>query len=43
MVSEDHSAFYIRYASGKSVETFASFAGIELELRAVIQWYKVHS
>lgn len=42
-ISNDHSAFYIWYASGKSVDTFASFANLELELRAVIQWYKVNS
>lgn len=42
-ISNDHSAFYIWYASGKSVDTYASFAGLGLELRAVIQWYKVNS
>lgn len=42
-ISNDHSAFYIWYASGKSVDTFASFAELGLELRAVIQWYKVNS
>lgn len=42
-ISNNHSAFYIWYASGKSVDTFASFANLGLELRAVIQWYKVNS
>lgn len=42
-VTEKHAAFYIWYASGKSVETFASFQKLNLELRAVLQWYKVKS
>ena len=42
-VTFDHAAFYIWFASGKSVETFASFANLPLDLRAVIQWYKVRS
>jgi DNA modification methylase len=42
-VTVDHAAFYVWFASGKSVETFASFAKLPLELRAVIQWYKVRS
>jgi len=42
-VTADHAAFYIWFASGKSVETFASFANLPLDLRAVIQWYKVRS
>ena len=42
-VTADHAAFYIWFASGKSVETFASFANLSLDLRAVIQWYKVRS
>lgn len=42
-VTADHAAFYIWFASGKSVETFASFSALPLELRAVIQWYKVRS
>lgn len=42
-VTADHTAFYIWFASGKSVEIFASFSGLQLELRAVIQWYKVRS
>ena len=41
--THDHSAFYVWYASGKSVETYASFSNLDLELRAVIQWYKVKS
>jgi len=41
--SYDHCAFYVWYASGKSVETFSSFADLGLSLRAVIQWYKINS
>lgn len=43
LFSKETAAFYIWYASGKSVETYASFKNLDLELRAVIQWYKVHS
>lgn len=39
----DHAAFYVWFASGKSVETFAAFAELPLKLRAVLQWYKVRS
>jgi site-specific DNA-methyltransferase (adenine-specific) len=39
----DHAPFYVWFASGKSVETFAAFARLPLKLRAVIQWYKVRS
>jgi DNA modification methylase len=42
-VTADHAAFYVWFASGKSVETFAAFAQLPLNLRAVIQWYKVRS
>lgn len=43
MVTNDHSAFYIWYANGKAVETFASFSKLPLKVRAVICWYKVKS
>jgi DNA modification methylase len=43
LFSKDHSAFYIWYANGKAVETFSSFAELNLEVRAVICWYKVKS
>jgi DNA modification methylase len=43
IVTEDHAAFYVWYASGKSVETFAAFADLPLKLRAIIQWYKIKS
>lgn len=43
MVSHDHSAFYIWFANGKAVETFASFSKLPLKVRAVICWYKVKS
>ena len=42
-VTADHAPFYVWFASGKSVETFAAFAQLPLKLRAVIQWYKVRS
>lgn len=42
-VTYDHAAFYVWYASGKSVETFAAFSDLPLKLRAIIQWYKVRS
>lgn len=42
-VTHDHAAFYIWYASGKSVETYASFAKLDLKVRAVIAWYKIKS
>ena len=41
--SKDGAAFYVWYASGKSIETFASLSELPLELRAIIQWYKVKS
>lgn len=41
--SHSHSAFYIWYANGKAVETFKSFSELNLEVRAVICWYKVKS
>lgn len=42
-VTKDGAAFYVWFASGKSIDTFASLANLPLELRAVIQWYKVKS
>jgi len=41
--THDHAAFYVWFASGKSVETFAAFGALPLDLRAVLQWYKVRS
>jgi DNA modification methylase len=41
--SHDHSAFYIWYANGKAVETFLSFSELNLEVRAVLCWYKIKS
>jgi len=43
LFSHEHSAFYIWYANGKAVETFASFSKLSLKVRAVICWYKVKS
>jgi DNA modification methylase len=43
LFSKDHTAFYIWYANGKAVETFLSFSELNLEVRAVICWYKVNS
>ena len=42
-VTKDGAAFYVWYASGKSVETYSALANLPLTLRAVIQWYKVKS
>jgi DNA modification methylase len=42
-VTTDQAPFYVWFASGKSVETFAAFNQLPLKLRAVIQWYKVRS
>lgn len=42
-VTKDHAAFYIWYANGKAVETFASFSRLNLKVRAVLCWYKVKS
>lgn len=41
--TDDDAAFYVWFASGKSIETFAAFEKLPLTLRAVIQWYKVKS
>ena len=41
--TKDGAAFYIWYASGKSIETYAALSSLPLTLRAVIQWYKVSS
>jgi len=41
--TKDGSAFYVWYASGKSIETYAALSKLPLKLRAVIQWYKVKS
>jgi DNA modification methylase len=43
LFSHHHSAFYIWYANGKAVETFASFSKLSLKVRAVLCWYKVKS
>lgn len=41
--SKDVAAFYVWYSSNKSIETYASLSKLPLELRTVIQWYKVKS
>lgn len=43
LVTTNSSAFYIWFAGGKSVETFASFNELNLKVRAIICWYKVKS
>jgi DNA modification methylase len=43
IVTHEHAAFYVWYASGKSVETFSALSDLPLKLRAIIQWYKVRS
>lgn len=41
--THDHAPFYIWYASGKSVETFAGLSNTPISVRAIIAWYKVNS
>jgi len=41
--SKDTSPFYIWYAGGKSIETYAGLSKTPIEVRAVICWYKVKS
>lgn len=41
--SKDSSPFYIWYAGGKSKETYLGLANTNIEVRAVICWYKVKS
>lgn len=41
--TEDNAPFYVWYAGGKSVETFAALSRLPLKLRAVIAWYKIKS
>jgi DNA modification methylase len=41
--TKDHAAFYVWYANGKAVETYASFSKLPLKVRAVLCWYKVNS
>jgi len=41
--TKDGAAFYVWFASGKSIETFAALSKLPFKLRAVIQWYKVKS
>lgn len=41
--TKDGAAFYVWFASGKSIETFAALSELPLTLRAVIQWYKIKS
>ena len=41
--THDYAPFYIWYASGKSVETFAGLSNTPISVRAIIAWYKVNS
>ena len=41
--SKDTSPFYIWYAGGKSVETFAGLSNTPIQVRAIICWYKIKS
>lgn len=43
LFSKGYAAFYIWYANGKAVETFLSFSELNLEVRAVLCWYKIKS
>ncbi len=42
-VSKDYSAFYVWYATGKSIEVFESLKYLKLNIRAIIAWYKINS
>jgi len=42
-IVKDGAAFYVWFASGKSIDTFAALSNLPLELRAIIQWYKIKS
>jgi len=41
--TKSNAAFYIWYASGKSMETFNGLSHTMLDVRAIICWYKVNS
>jgi site-specific DNA-methyltransferase (adenine-specific) len=41
--SKDTSPFYIWYAGGKSIETYAGLSKTPIKVRAVICWYKIKS
>jgi DNA modification methylase len=43
LFSKDHSAFYIWFSTNKAKETFLSFSELNLEVRAILCWYKVKS
>jgi DNA modification methylase len=43
LFSKDHSAFYIWFSTNKAQETFLSFSELNLEVRAILCWYKVKS
>ena len=43
LITKDKSPFYIWYASGKSKETFVGLSKTNIEVRAIICWYKIKS
>ena len=43
LFSKDYSAFYIWFSNLKAQETFLSFSELNLEVRALLCWYKVKS
>jgi len=43
LFTRDYAAFYIWYSNSKAVETFKSFAKLNLEIRNVLIWYKIKS
>jgi len=43
LFSNDYSAFYIWFSTNKAQETFLSFSELNLEVRAILCWYKVKS
>jgi len=43
LFSKDYSAFYIWFSTNKAQETFLSFSELNLEVRAILCWYKIKS
>jgi len=43
LFSRDYSAFYIWFSTNKAQETFLSFSQLNLDVRAILCWYKVRS
>ncbi len=43
LFSKDYSPYYIWYANAKSIETFIGLNETDIEVRAIIIWYKIKS